>query len=63
MRITEKRLDAFMDRWELVFIERLSREEARRIATRLVNFYRLIVRAAPPAAPLAAEDHTSLEEA
>lgn len=63
MEITDERLDDFIDAWELAFAERLSREEARRTATRLVNFYRLIVRPVPAVASLGEDDQLSLEGA
>lgn len=63
MPVTDERIDDFIDRWELVFVERISREEARRIATQLINFYRLIVRPMPTASAPAVDDQTPLEDA
>lgn len=61
MGITDERLDDFIGRWERIFAERLSREEARPIAARLINFYRLIVRPVPEAAARAGDGRTSLQ--
>lgn len=61
MGITNERLDEFIDRWERTFSERLSREDARSIAARLVNFYRLISRPVPAAASLGTDDQSYLE--
>lgn len=63
MLVTDERIDDFIDIWARVFVERISREEAHRIATRLVNYYRLIVRPVPTAAPPATDGQTSHEDA
>lgn len=50
MAISDKRLDDFIEIYEKVFEQRLSREEALPIATRLVTIYRLITQPLPPEA-------------
>lgn len=47
MRITDERLEDFITRWEQVLGERLTLDEARPIAVRLVRFYDLITRSTP----------------
>lgn len=49
MRIADERLEDFITRWEQVFGERLTADEARPIAVRLVGFYDLIRRPIPEA--------------
>ena len=51
MIIPDDRLDDFIDRYERAYGERLSRENARPIATRVLDVYRLILQ------PLPAEPH------
>ncbi len=47
MIIPDDRLDDFIDRYERVYGERLSREEARPVATRVLDLYRLITQPLP----------------
>ena len=47
MAISDKRLDDFIERYEKVYGERITRDEARPIATRLVTIYRVITKPLP----------------
>lgn len=47
MIIPDDSLDDFIDRYERAYGERLSREEARPIATRVLDVYRLITQPLP----------------
>lgn len=47
MRIPDDRIDDFIDRYEKAFAERLSHEEARSLAGRLLELYRLILKRLP----------------
>ena len=49
-QITQDRIDDFIIRWEISFGERLTREAAFPIATRLVELYRMLHR--QPAGPM-----------
>ena len=47
MPISDEHLDDFIKRWEHVFNETLTREEAQREAAKLVEFYKLVARPLP----------------
>jgi hypothetical protein len=47
MAVSEERLDEFIEIYERVECERLSREEARAMAENLIDLYRLIMRPPP----------------
>lgn len=50
MQIADERLEDFISRWEAAVGERLTSDEARPIAVRLVRFYELITRPIPEVA-------------
>ena len=47
MPISNDRIDEFIQRYERAFGDRISREEARTMAAKLVNLYRLILQPLP----------------
>ncbi|HEX8300270.1 hypothetical protein [Sphingomonas sp.] len=55
MILPDDRLDDFIDRYERVYGERLSREEASPIATRVLDVYRLVTRPLPDGATAPAQ--------
>ena len=52
----DERMDDLIARWATVFDEHLSQKEARQVATKLINFYRLICRTCPQLPHLTSED-------
>ena len=59
--MSDPRLEEFIALWEQVYGERLTAGEARPIATRVVQFYRLIMQPLP--AELAPPSRSELEAA
>jgi hypothetical protein len=50
MHISDVRIADFVSRWQQAFGESITRDEAQLVATRLVRFYRMIVRPLPESA-------------